>query len=63
VDHALADASATIANAQAEVCRLAEPSSVGRLSCAHAISDGRPYRDSYFLVYVHISSIEGIEES
>jgi hypothetical protein len=35
-DHALADASAMIANAQAEVCRLAEPSSVGRVSCAHA---------------------------
>jgi hypothetical protein len=62
----LADASATIANAQAEVYRLEERSSVGRVSCAHntvAISDGRPYRDSYFLVNGHIWSMEGVEES
>jgi len=32
----LADALATIANAQAEVCRLEESSSVGCVSCAHA---------------------------
>jgi hypothetical protein len=28
-----------------------------------AISYGRPYRDSYFLVNGHIWSMEGVEES
>jgi len=31
--------------------------------CAGAISDGRPYRDSYFLVNGHIWSMESVEES
>jgi hypothetical protein len=40
-----------------------------RLAASHAltlvsvaISDGRPYRDSYFLVSGHIWSMEGVEE-
>jgi len=41
-----------------------------RLAASHAltlvssaISDGRLYRDSYFLVNGHIWSMEGVEES